>query len=84
MTQLAWVIITMLAAKSTLSEIRKVVERLVGDRSTADIYRSRKAIAAKLANQFALDKSALGALVNVIRSACKCYAGHLGTNLGGA
>ena len=82
-TQLASAIVKILAGTSTLAEIRKVVARIVNDRTTADMYRGRKAIAGKLAKRFGLDKTAYGVLVDVIRSACKCYAGHLGTNRAG-
>ena len=61
------------------TDIRKAVSAVVGGRATSQIYSDRKAIAGELVARFKLGKSAGAALVDVIREACKCYAGLLGT-----
>ena len=62
-----------------LPTIRKMVAAVVGDRETSGIYQDRLDIAAVLAAQLNLGKPGQDGLVNVIRSAAKCYAGLLGT-----
>lgn len=62
-----------------LPTIRKTVAAVVGDRATSAIYGDRLAIADTLAKMLSLPKHVRDGVVDVIRSACKCYAGLLGT-----
>jgi protein gp37 len=59
--------------------VRKAVVTVISGRATSEIYADREAIADELLAKLDLDKSARVALVDVVRSACKCYAGMLGT-----
>jgi len=63
----------------TVAMIRKIVSQMVGKRQNSIIYADRNDTANKLANCFQLNKTARIALVDVIRSNLKCYAGLLGT-----
>ena len=67
----------------SVEDVRKVVASVFSDRVTSEIYVDREEIAGKLAKQFTLGKAAYDELVNVIRVACICYAGLLGTNRAG-
>lgn len=58
---------------------QKFVSDLIGDWETSQIYTKRVLIAERIATNFGLGKSARAGLVDVIRRACKCYAGLLGT-----
>jgi protein gp37 len=62
-----------------LRNIQKVVSDLISDWETSQIYTNRVLIAEKLSRNFGLGKSACIGLVDIIRRACKCYAGLLGT-----
>jgi len=76
--ELVQTIITLLANASA-TDLRKLVYVVVGDRDLSGIYSGRKEIAAELAAKLGLNKKAISGLVDVIRRACKCYAGLLGT-----
>lgn len=62
-----------------LPTIRKTVVAVVGGRATSAIYEDRITIADQLAQKLSLAKPVRDGLVDVIRRACKCYAGLLGT-----
>jgi len=64
-------------------DVRKVVALVFSDRVTSEIYVDREEIAGKLAKHYNLDKAGYDELVDVIRDACKCYAGLIGTNRAG-
>jgi len=59
--------------------VPQAVKAVVGDRTTSEIYSDREVIADDLTSLYALDKAGRKALVDVVRSASKCYAGLLGT-----
>lgn len=67
------------AAGAPAPDIRAVVAEVVGGRATSEIYSARLQVAQELAGHFNLGKAAQVSLVDVIRLASKCYAGHLGT-----
>jgi protein gp37 len=66
-----------------VADARKLVAAIVGDRLTSEIYTDREEIADALVAQCQLGKPTKEVLVNVIRTACKCYAGLLGVNRAG-
>jgi len=76
--ELATAIIAIGEAKS-VPVIQRSVSVLMGDWETSQIYTHRVQLAEKLATHFVLGKSACPDLVDIIRRACKCYAGLLGT-----
>jgi protein gp37 len=59
--------------------IQKFISNLIGDQATSQIYTNRVQLAEELGAKFSLSKPARNGLVDVIRRACKCYAGLLGT-----
>ncbi len=59
--------------------VREAVERVVGDRTTSELYRDRKTVAANLSLIPGVDPFVRDGAVDVIRRCCKCYAGMLGT-----
>ena len=63
--------------------LRRVVSGIIGDRSTADIYRDQKIIAEQIGKKLKLTQEERDALVDVVRRLCKCYAGPLDTNRAG-
>jgi protein gp37 len=65
------------------TELWKIVNSVIGDRDTSGIYANREAIATELVEKLGLEKQFTKELVDIVRSACKCYAGILGTNRAG-
>ncbi len=61
------------------TNIQKSISILIGDLETSQIYAKRTQLAEELGAKFSLNKPARAGLVDVIRKACKCYAGLLGT-----
>ena len=61
------------------ASIQKTVSKLIGDLETSQIYTQRVRLAEEIGANFSLSKSARAGLVDVVRRACKCYAGLLGT-----
>ena len=72
-----------LLTNASATNLNKLVDEVVGDRDLSDIYSNRIAIASELGTKLGLDKKAMSVLVDVVRRACKCYAGQLGTNRAG-
>ena len=73
------VIITTTTGAPSVPDIRKAVAAAIADRTTSELYADREEIADELAAVLKLEPTARKALVDAIRSACKCYAGLLGT-----
>lgn len=65
------------------TELWKMMSSMFGGHDTSWVYANRKAIAAELVEKLGLEKQSINELVDIIRSACKCYAGLLGTNRAG-
>ncbi len=59
--------------------VRSAVDRAVGNRTTSELYRDRKAVAAALALIPGVDPFVQDGALDIIRRGCKCYAGLLGT-----
>lgn len=60
-------------------EARSEVAKILRGRTTAEIYRDREILADELDLRLQLGPVARGAVVDLIRRRCKCYAGQLGT-----
>jgi hypothetical protein len=58
-----------------------MVQAAIGTRSTSEIYRDRKQLAATICAKACIrpPRGLNQDLVDVVRRECKCYAGHLGT-----
>lgn len=58
--------------------VRSAVDRIIGDRTTSELYRDREAIVSELGHKLGCN-IIRQELVDIIRQNCKCYAGLLGT-----
>jgi len=67
------------AGCAAATDIRKTVDRVIGPRTSSEIYSDRKVIANNLAADLHLGSPDSEALENVVRGNMKCYAGLLGT-----
>jgi protein gp37 len=61
------------------TDLRTLIAEVVDDRELSEIYTDREAIAAELVARLKLEKAAIGVVVDLVREACKCYAGIIGT-----
>src|SRR5437667_10775831 len=59
--------------------LRSTVRRALNDRETSEAYRDRELVADKIQSDLRLPDGQRQAIVDVIRSLAKCYAGLLGT-----
>jgi len=63
--------------------VQKLLTQVLASRTMSEVYRERKKIAARLAEEWELNPKARDQIVDVIRRECKCYAGLLGTKRAG-
>jgi len=75
--------LTALATDVSTADLRHLIDAVVGDDDLSGLYSGREAVATELASRLNLGTNAIVEVVNVVRRACKCYAGLLGTNRAG-
>lgn len=59
-------------------DVGQMVKQILGDRTTAEVYRDRELLVRQLEHQFSCHMFH-EELLDLIRDHCKCYAGVLGT-----
>jgi hypothetical protein len=69
----------MLLIRKPKTAVKQALARVVGHRTTSELYQDREQVAADLAARLSLTREQQGELVDVVRRECKCYAGLLGT-----